>query len=165
MIQRCLIARDAEQLHKSLNNALIIITCIDVIVIPIGLVSTLLYPNAANSAHIFSYLVQDFIPIGMKGFVIAGLLAVIMSTADTELNTGSVALVHDVIKKISTTKIAESRLASITTFVMGVIAMITAMQFSSILDAMLFTFLLWYPVMICPLILGYMVLNPMIKHL
>ena len=37
---------------------------------------------------------------------------------------------------------------------MGVIAVITAMQFSSILDAMLFAYLLWYPVMICPLILG-----------
>ena len=122
--------------------------------ISIGIASTLLYPNAADSAHILSYLVQDLMPIGLKGFVIAGLLAIIMSTADTELNAGSVALVHDVIKKISTTKIAESRLASITTSVMGVIAVITAMQFSSVLDAMLFAYLLWYPVMICPLILG-----------
>ena len=73
--------------------------------IAIGVASILLYPNAADSAHILSYMVQDFIPIGLKGFVIAGLLAVIMSTADTELNAGSVALVHDVIKKISTTKI------------------------------------------------------------
>ena len=154
MIQRCLIARDAEQLNKSLNNTLIIITCTCVIVLSIGAASILLYPNAADSAHIFSYLVQDLIPIGLKGFVIAGLLAVIMSTADTELNAGSIALVHDVIKKISTTKIAESRLASITTFVMGMIAVITSMQFSSILDAMLFTYLLWYPIMICPLILG-----------
>ena len=113
-----------------------------------------LYPNASDPAHILSYLVQDLMPIGLKGFVIAGLLAIIMSTADTELNTGSIALAHDVIKKISTTKIAEPRLASIITSAMGAIAVITAMQFSSVLDAILFTYLLWYPVMICPLILG-----------
>ena len=77
-----------------------------------------------------------------------------MSTADTELNVGSVALVHDVIKKITPSNINEVRLVSVTTFVMGSGAVCLAMQFTSILDAMLFSYLLWYPVMICPLLFG-----------
>ena len=93
--------------------------------------------------------------MGLIGFIIAGLLAIIMSTADTELNAVSIALVHDVIKRLRiTTKINEVRLASIVTIIIGIVAIILSMQFKSILDAMLFTSLLWYPVMSCPLILG-----------
>ena len=138
MIQRCLIAKNTEQLYQSLNMTIIIVSAIYVVMIFSGIVAVYLYPNIENPSHLFAHFVQDLAPVGIKGFIIAGLLAMIMSTADTELNVGSVALVHDVIKKITTSKINEVRLASLTTFVMGGSAVCLAMQFTSILEAMLF---------------------------
>ena len=154
MVQRFLVARNTEQLYQSLNITIVIVTAIYVVMIMLGIVSVILYPAIEDSSHVFAYLIQDLMPSGLKGFIVAGLLAVIMSTADTELNTGSIALVHDVIRKLGITKYNEARLASIITFVMGMIAIIVAMQFTSILDALLFAYLLWYPVIICPLMLG-----------
>ena len=122
MIQRCLAARDAEATaYKSLNSTpLIIITCIYVIMISIGVASTLALSQCCRFCSYFlisgtrphAYRFERFCNCRFA-------CNIIMSTADTELNTGSVALVHDVIKKISTTKISEPRLASITTFAMG----------------------------------------------
>ena len=154
MVQKFLVARDTLQLYQSLNITFIIIAFVYVLMILIGVASISLYPDVADSSHVFAHIIQDLAPTGTKGFIIAALLAIIMSTADTDLNTGSIALVHDVIKKITTTKINEAHLVTLVTFIMGSSAILLAMQFTSILDAMLFTHLLWYPVMVCPLILG-----------
>ena len=154
MIQRFLIARNIKQLYKSLDITMFIILFIIVIIILIGISTAILYPNYSTPSNIFAYLIHDLMPVGLKGFIITGLLAVIMSTADTELNTGSIAFVHDVVKKLGIKKINEAYLVPIVTFCIGIMSIIVAMQFTSIFEALLFTQLLWYPVMLCPLILG-----------
>ena len=52
-------------------------------------------PNEA-----FIYFISHYISVGVKGLIVAGLLAVIMSTADSWLNTTSVLCTHDIIGKI-----------------------------------------------------------------
>lgn len=52
-------------------------------------------PNTA-----FIYFIANHLMIGIKGVVIAGLLAVIMSTADSWLNTTSVLCSHDIVGKL-----------------------------------------------------------------
>ena len=154
LMQRYLIARNVSQLRTSLNMTILTITFIYIIVTLTGTAASILYPHSDDPNNIFVYLIQELMPIGLKGLIVSGLLAVVMSTADTELNTGSIALVHDVIKKFKIKNINETRLASFLTFVLGISAILLAMQFDSIFEAILFANLLWYPVMLCPLILG-----------
>ena len=154
MIQRCLAAKNTKQLYYSLNAAATIVAIYTLITILIGVASAMLYPGV-DASYIFPHLVQNLIPVGFTGLVIAGVIAIIMSTADTELNAGSIALVNDVIHKIGYFKrINGPLLTSFITIIMGCIAILIATHFKSVLDAMLFASLLWYPVMICPLILG-----------
>ena len=89
-VQRYLITKDSNQLRTSLNFTMIAVIFIYGSIILIGISSSILYPESAHAPHMFAYLIQELIPTGLKGVIIAGLLAVIMSTADTILNTSSV---------------------------------------------------------------------------
>ena len=48
--------------------------------------------------NIMLKFISDYVPVGLKGFIIVGLFAVIMSTSDSYINSASVALTKDLIK-------------------------------------------------------------------
>lgn len=65
--------------------------------IPGALALTLL-PNLENGDQVFPAMIVNFLPIGLTGLVIAGLIAAIMSTIDSTLNAASTLVMYDFIK-------------------------------------------------------------------
>jgi SSS family solute:Na+ symporter len=63
-----------------------------IMVLP-GAMAVSLYPSLTSGDQVFPTLVRDLLPIGIRGLVIAALLAAIMSTIDSTINAAS-ALVH-----------------------------------------------------------------------
>ncbi|CAG7599259.1 sodium:solute symporter family protein [Hyalomma marginatum] len=55
-------------------------------------------PNIDPNTALVNFIANHLF-VGIKGLVIVGLLAVIMSTADSWLNTTSVLITHDIIRK------------------------------------------------------------------
>lgn len=51
-----------------------------------------------NPDMVFPVLVTTYLPVGVIGLVLAGLIAAIMSSVDSTLNSGSTLIVHDFIK-------------------------------------------------------------------
>ena len=56
--------------------------------------------QAVDSESVLPMMVQEIIPVGMKGLVLAGLLAAFMSTFDSTLNVAASFVVNDLVKPV-----------------------------------------------------------------
>ncbi len=63
-------------------------------VIP-GVVAIQLFPNLENGDLVYPTLIKELLPTGLLGLVVAGLIAAIMSSVDSTLNSASTLVVHD----------------------------------------------------------------------
>lgn len=156
MVQRMIMASDALQSKKAYWLSALIAIPFFFIVALAGMAVNILNPEIDGN-NVFLFLINEFMPSGFKGFAVAGLIAVIMSTADSFMNTAAISFSHDFLKTIKRDNLSNSQELQITkaiTLLVGVIACITAMQFDSLIDMMLYSYLLWGAVISVPLIAG-----------
>ncbi len=67
----------------------------------VGLASLVLYPELAESEKAMGYIyaMRDFLPVGLKGLLVAAFFAAYMSTIATQLNWGTSYIVNDFYKR------------------------------------------------------------------
>jgi len=65
-----------------------------------GLIARILYPDLPNQDLAYPTLVFNLLPIGVLGLVLAGLIAAIMSTIDSTLNSASSLVTMDFVHKL-----------------------------------------------------------------
>lgn len=113
------------------------------------------YLNPSIDPHIaIPYLISEVMPIGLKGLAIAGMLAVLMSSADAFLNAAAVGATHDlinVVKNNNTNSISTSR---VITIIVGIIGLCFAVSIKSALDILLQAYNFWTPMILVPLAAG-----------
>ncbi len=68
-----------------------------IMVIP-GAMAISLLPNLEKPDMVFPVLLTNFLPVGVTGLVLAGLIAAIMSSIDSSLNSASALIVNDFVK-------------------------------------------------------------------
>jgi len=64
--------------------------------IVVGILSLIYFPEVEDTEHVFPLMIDHFLPTGLKGIMVAAMLAAFMSTIDTHLNWGASYLVNDV---------------------------------------------------------------------
>ena len=64
--------------------------------IVVGILSMIYFPEVEDTEHVFPLMIDHFLPTGLKGIMVAAMLAAFMSTIDTHLNWGASYLVNDV---------------------------------------------------------------------
>ncbi|CAM4308902.1 sodium:solute symporter [Palleronia rufa] len=64
-----------------------------------GAMATALLPDIETADRVFPIMITQVLPSGLTGLVLAGLVAAIMSSVDSTLNSSSTLLVHDFITK------------------------------------------------------------------
>src|SRR5215204_6374344 len=124
----------------------------------IGLVALALYPNIAPDQAVPT-VVKNVVPVGLVGLVVAALLAVVMSTASSYLNSIAVVFVKDIYLPFINPNLSASRkvwLERGLSLVVGGAAILFAVSVPSIVDALLYSYALWAPTVIIPLILAVM---------
>ncbi len=106
MVQRTLGARDLnEGRWGAIFAGFLKLPILFIMVLP-GIFGRLLYPAeqfpalAANSDLIFPTLMFDLLPVGIRGLIITALVAAIMSSVDSTLNSASTLVTMDFIKKL-----------------------------------------------------------------
>jgi len=106
MVQRALGAKDLNHGRwGALFAGLLKLPIIFIMVLP-GIFGRLLYPAAeyptlaANPDLIFPTLMFDLLPVGIRGLIITALVAAIMSSVDSTLNSASTLVTMDFIKKL-----------------------------------------------------------------
>lgn len=155
-VQRFLMANNNEQVWKVGKTLFFLNLPISIVVIVIGYIVKVKAPDI-NPNVAFYYLIDHYLPIGIKGLVITGILAAIMSTADSWLNTASVVWAHDVIKKLfpKISDFQEVFIARIAVIAIGFLAAVLAfMKPESVMAMDWLACSLWEPIVFVPLMAG-----------
>jgi SSS family solute:Na+ symporter len=152
-VQRLLIGRTALQTRwGTLWSGLLSIPFFAVTGL-IGLVALTLDADLdANLA--LPFVVKETLPIGLKGLVVAGIISVVMSSADSFLNGAAVACSNDVINPLRREPLSENQqlfLAKAVTVLVGVLAVVFAIKIRSILDILIWAYNFWAPTIVIPM--------------
>lgn len=153
IIQRTLMVNSPHKMLKIFNtNALL---CIPFFLI-IAIIGMTIKIKCAGTHELEKDIVRAFtygLPNGLVGVVVAGLLAVIMSTADSYLNTASIILTKDVLKHIfKKEQLMHAKLAS---FILGTFSIPIALKGMNIVDFFWSLSGFWTPIVFVPMLVGY----------
>jgi len=107
--QRFSAARSVKEAKKVSRGALYINIPLYFFVIVIGMLSVAIFPEKPEG-HVMSELIKTQVPWFLAGISFAGLIAALMSTMDTALNTGALVLTEDIYHKIINKKATEQQL-------------------------------------------------------
>ena len=94
IIQRYLMTHHSLQAKKITYIYALLVLALAVITTCIAFSALEIFPNAEPKA-IIPIIINELLPVGIKGLAIAGMLAVIMSTADSALNSGGILVAHN----------------------------------------------------------------------
>jgi signal transduction histidine kinase len=106
----------------------------------IGIIAYIAIPGTDTNI-VFPALVNEVLPMGVKGLVLAGLIAIFMSTVDSILNIGSIAIIHDVFGSLTKRVIRpdlELRLLKLASLLIAISAVIICHFFNSVMDIVFF---------------------------
>lgn len=152
-IQRTLMSKDS----KSITNAILIKSTIYVfflICVTINGLLAFVMDNTQSASLAIPYMIDNIIPIGIKGFVVVGLLSAVMSTADSDLNIASISIVKDIFVPLSHSSDQEKLIlyARIVTVVIGSLSILLALRFHSVVDLVIFAAGFWAPMVLVPFV-------------
>ena len=119
----------------------------------IGLVALVINPQIdANLA--LPTVIGTVLPMGIRAMIIAAVIAVVMSSADSFLNSSSIAFVQDIVRPLRRRDFSDKKgllLARMSTLITGALAIVFAVKIKSILDILIYAYNFWAPIILVPL--------------
>ncbi len=94
-VQRVLGARSVDQGQKGAIFAGFLKLLIPFILVLPGVIAHALYPNLPKADMAYPRLVSDLLPVGLRGLVLAGLIAILMSSMSACYNASATLVVRD----------------------------------------------------------------------
>ena len=156
-IQRLLMSKNQQQLNKSYNIIIMLCLLLVVIMVLLAFMIKILYPSIAAKYALYHFIAG--LPNILMGLMIAGMLAVIMSSADSWLNNISILIVNDMLKK----QLAEFsnkrklQLIKLVTCLCGVLVVAVAISSQQeIIKLDLLTISLSFPLYFIPMTAGFL---------
>ncbi|OJW71472.1 MAG: hypothetical protein BGO68_03715 [Candidatus Amoebophilus sp. 36-38] len=139
-MQRMLMAKDTRQIANSQYISIFYLIGFYLLLSFIGLAAIALKTMGdvnmpQEGSKIFIYLVKTYFPVGIKGIVGIGLLAAVMSTADSFLHSAGILVAYDVIEpllKEKKCKVNVLRTSQYATFFLGLIALCIALNYQAL---------------------------------
>ena len=166
-IQRFLMADSNKQLSNALKANMFATIPLTIVICLIGFIVKAKVPDL-NPNIAFFYLIDNYLPPIVSGLVVSGILAAIMSTADSMLNTTSVLCAHDIVKSLFP-KISDKTELLIARFsVLALSGFATFLAFAnntSILGLSWLAQNLWEPLVFIPISIGFLKLRTNYKSL
>lgn len=153
-VQRLLIGQNAGAIRKGTLWAAVFSVPFFAVAGGIGLVALVMQPDL-DSTLAMPHVVNAVLPPVLKGIVIAAVIAIVMSSADSFLNAASVAVANDIVPPLARKPLSDKALlllAQITTVVVGVLAIWFAVSIQSVLDILIYAYNFWAPIILVPLI-------------
>ncbi len=126
---RMLLSKNKNQLKNQFLVSSVIDPVVRITIMIIGLSAIVLYPNV-NSKEVIPSIINNLFSDGIaKGLAISGIIAIIMSTADSYLHSGGLVLSNDIILNLFKLKNNNKKqlfLAKISTVFVAIVAIIIA---------------------------------------
>ena len=148
-VQRILMAKNVIQVRKSFSLAAFFCFIIGGTACLIGITILAHNPNL-NPDTLVTYVIDNYSYTGLKGLILIGIMAMIMSSADSYINSAAVIFAHDLIKPSENTL----NLSRIFSMFVGISATILALSTSSLYDLLLLAGNFYTPVITMPLLLA-----------
>ena len=142
--QRAFAAKDRKSALEGQFGGTIVYACTIVITLFLGLSAAILFPNLVQDYGSADYaipvMVASILPAGLTGLTFAGLLSVMMSSADTCILVSTQAAVNDIWRtlKPEMTDKEELKLSRWATVVISIFALVVALFFTNAYDALMF---------------------------
>lgn len=112
----------------------------------VGLLSIYYLPDLQDPEAAFPAMIDKFLPVGLKGIMVASLLAAFMSTLDTHLNWGTSYLLNDIYKPFINKNKDQAhyiKVARICMLALTLVALVVTTRLTTILDAYKYLFVLY----------------------
>ena len=109
----------------------------------LGMTAALLYPAVDNSGDILSRMVMDTFPVGLKGLMLVGILAALMSTADICILTAAANGSRDIYQRYFNPEVAPRklfRISMVLAAIVGAASGLMAWQMQDIVGILLVAF-------------------------
>jgi len=156
LYQRFFASKSKRCSEKSIIYSVIIWMAIDLVIILCGFTALQLFPNLTDPDMSFIMLGVAIFPNALRGIFFIALLAMIMSTVDSFLQSGAASLTYDVyrhFKPKSTEKqlIMASRMFII---ILGLLSLTLALYFQMIIPALVFTLTIWTAAILVPTLIA-----------
>ena len=122
----------------------------------IGLASLVLQPNVEPGLAMTN-LVRDTLPLGLAGIVFGALLAAVMSTGDSFINTSAVIYTRDIYNEFINPKATQDQLLKQSrwaTLLIGGGSILIAVMFQDVFGLMVYVFKLWPSAVLPPLLIA-----------
>jgi len=146
---------------KAILYCILLWLLIDTVVVFAGLLSVDYGQSDPDTA--FIVVGQNLLPAELQALFFVGLIAAVMSAADSYLHAGASSLAHDVYKPLSGKGDGELVLASrIFVVLLGAVSLLLAFYFQQIIPALIFTLTVWTAGILIPTLaaLFYLKLRP-----
>ncbi len=123
----------------------------------IGLMAAVINPNLSPRLAL-PYMVLEVMPIGLKGLAIAGMMAIVLSAADSFINAASVALTNDMFSSVLK-RFGEAQklvISKYSTYLVACTALLFTISLEGALDVLMEAYMFWTPIIIVPFVAGVM---------
>ena len=126
-VQRVLGARSVEHGQKGAIFAGFLKLLIPFILVLPGVIAHALYPNLPRADMAYPHLVGELLPVGLRGLVLAGLIAILMSSMSACYNASATLVVRDFVMRYrpglaESEQVAIGRRVTVLMAVLGVLA-------------------------------------------
>lgn len=149
--QRVVMCSDTRQAKKAFLIAGSICLIMLLVIVWVGVLLLADNPNLEPN-NLLAYIIGNYSYIGLKGLTAIGVMSIIMSTADSYINSAAVLFTNDFLKGLNLKVTKELLLLRIFSVFIGIGAFFLAFKTSSILDLLL-KVLAFYSPIVTPAIL------------
>ncbi|MEM7589453.1 MAG: sodium:solute symporter family protein [Myxococcota bacterium] len=156
-VHRLLLTRTTQQAKTALQINALLRLLLTAAVGVVGLLVCCISPKL-TSHHALPFAVNTFLPVGVRGIVIAGLLAAMMSTCDSFLHTASIALVRDILVPVCAPRMQpenQVRLARGSMVLLALLSVMLTGDGAGVVTLLLRSMNFWLPGIFLPLFLGF----------
>ena len=155
LISRVLCARDAATAQRSVFVAAAAIFPIAFLLAVLGILIRARFPDLPPDGALAA-AVHQLVPVGIRGLVVAGFLAAIMSSADTTLVTASTILSLNVVSRVRPLSESEQLVVTkLSLVIVGAVAWIVAGLQQGIIDALLLGYTIYVGGVVMPTVASF----------
>lgn len=155
-IQRYAASNSSRTTAWSTVSFAIMYIFLTIVVMVIGLIGFGAFPTM-DGDMVFVNFVLEYLPIGVIGLVFGALVAAVMSTGSSILNTAAVIFSKDIYGGLINKNAGDKDLlksAQYATLIVGVAGVVVSLMIPSVMDLMLFGFKLWAPSVLPPMVIA-----------
>ena len=153
MFQRVAIGRTVNQVKRAFSISAVVLM---LILLGMAWIAFLLFnvDPSLEPTNLVQYIINTYSHTGLKSFIIIGVVAMCMSTADSNINASSVLLTHDFCAPLNIKFKSELFLSKIISIILGLVSIFLALLDYDLLPLVFMTQSFYIPIIDVPLILA-----------